>query len=381
MRNNKKSWRNEMKLTVAARISSMGSAHVSSAVHDSANLPARFPSLSTKCDSQTAGAVATVRHSNRQPWQQAAKMTSDMTTKQEEQVMLGMRTLVPERRQTNSGAQGREIGERKNTESSRPVDSPTVPTCPAGPLGRAKGTGRTQGNREEDVNENQGWKAQAEANGNVARWASERWVYATERGRWRQRSPGSFQPRAGPARSRSKRRLRRGQRPVASGPPAAAMALGEGSGRLPGARGPEPYCGRLSARRCTATPGARAAAKGSLSAEPQRRSVRDCYVTTTTSRGRTRVDEWTPQAPPLGLRAAGGGAKGRTLPLGAGPGAGRRVPWVGLRWRNPVVLSAAQRGSERKARVREVETNVKSRSVVRLCVSETSLPKGSYWAL
>lgn len=131
--------------------------------------------------------------------------------------------------------------------------------------------------------------------------------------------------------SRSKRRLRRGHRPGASGPPAAAMALGEGSRRLPGARGPEPYCGRQSARRCTATPGARAAAKGSLSAEPQRRSVRDCYVTTTTSRGRTRVDEWTPQAPPLGLRAAGGGAKGRTLPLGAGPGAGRSVPWVGLR--------------------------------------------------
>lgn len=56
-----------MKLTVAVRIRSMGFAHVSSAVYDSANLPARFTSLSTKWDSQTAGAVATVRHSNRQP--------------------------------------------------------------------------------------------------------------------------------------------------------------------------------------------------------------------------------------------------------------------------------------------------------------------------
>lgn len=56
-----------MNFTVVVRIRSMGSTQISSTVHDSANLPEGFTSLSTKGDSQTAGTVATVSHSNRQP--------------------------------------------------------------------------------------------------------------------------------------------------------------------------------------------------------------------------------------------------------------------------------------------------------------------------
>lgn len=90
------------------------------------------------------------------------------------QLFLGMRIVVRERKRQILGVQGREKGDRKNTESSRPTDSLTVPTCPVGRLGRAKGTGRVQVNKEEDGNEKSGLKAQAEANGTVARWASER---------------------------------------------------------------------------------------------------------------------------------------------------------------------------------------------------------------
>lgn len=56
-----------MNVTVMVRISSVSCDHINSTVHDSANLPPRFAALSTKCDSRTAGAMATARYSNRQP--------------------------------------------------------------------------------------------------------------------------------------------------------------------------------------------------------------------------------------------------------------------------------------------------------------------------
>lgn len=119
---------------------------------------------------------------------------------------------------------------------------------------------------------------------------------------------GSFQPRAGPASGRSQRRRTRARRPAASGPPPAAMAPGEGRGRLPGAPGPE-ACG--GSPRATA-PRRRELGPPRGEVSPHSRSESPCARVTSLPLRRAGEREGTLQAPPLGL--------GR---LGAGPRAGR----------------------------------------------------------
>lgn len=107
-------------------------------------------------------------------------------------------------------------------------------------------SGKSKRSRQDRDEQRRGWKW---ANRVEGIWSPAGVLSApaeeSKRREWGQHSPGSFQPRVGPAISRSKRRPKKGQHLVAFGPPAAAMALGEDGAQLRGARGPEPQAAEI----------------------------------------------------------------------------------------------------------------------------------------